>query len=50
MTPLYFELPERIIFKEYKFKPIKKEKFLPIEELELLKVFDVNRYKKLDLW
>ena len=49
MTPDYFEMPEEIIFDEQVFTILQKEEALSIEELERLRVIDVNKYKKSQL-
>jgi len=49
VTPLYTEKPEQVQFSEVTYEKLEKEDTLPVEELELLGILDINRYKKQDL-
>jgi len=46
VTPLYTEMPEQVKFSEVTYEKLVKEDTLPVEELELLGILDINRYKK----
>ena len=49
VTPLYMEMPEQVEFSEVIYEKLEKEDTLPVEELELLGILDINRYKKYEL-
>ena len=45
ITPVYSEIPEQTKFEKQEFREHTTER-VTIEELELLDVYDINRYKK----
>ena len=49
VTPLYTEVPEQVQFIEVTYEKLEKEDTLSVEELELLGILDINRYKKYEL-
>ena len=42
-------MPEQVKFSEVTYEKLEKEDTVPVEELELLGILDINRYKKQDL-
>ena len=49
VTLLYTEMPEQVEFSEVIYEKLEKEDTLPVEDLELLGILDINRYKKHEL-